>query len=78
MAGHDATDQCQSDSGTGKFRRVVQSLKHAKQLRAVARIESRTIVPHEINVLLFLADCAHLDGGFKAWQAAGLKIELES
>src|SRR5687767_11579471 len=61
VANHDPLHQRQPDAGSVEFARVVEPLEHPEQLGLVARVETRAVVTNEIDVLLVVADRAHLD-----------------
>src|SRR5688500_2288723 len=61
MPRHDALHQCETHAGAGELAGAVQPLEHAEELPLVARIETRSIVAHEEDMLLFVADGADLD-----------------
>src|SRR5689334_20212756 len=63
MTQDDPVHQREADAGALELRGVVQTLKHAEQLFLVARIEARTVVPDEVDVLLVVGDRADLDDG---------------
>ena len=46
----------ETDAGAGKLVIVMQALEHAEQPVAVARIEARAVVAHEVDVLPLVAD----------------------
>src|SRR5688572_26653577 len=66
MPRHDALHQRETHAGAGKLAGAVQPLEHAEQLPLVARVEARSVVAHEEDVLLLVADGADLDQGLLA------------
>src|SRR5688572_4661583 len=61
MPRHDALHERETHAGAGELAGAVQPLEHAEELPLVARIETRSVVAHEEDMLLFVGDSADLD-----------------
>ena len=56
MPANDPVDRRQPDAGALEFRRRMQALKHAEQLRRIGHVETGAVVAHEIGARLVVSD----------------------
>src|SRR5262245_16408207 len=63
MTQYDSLHQCKSDTGAFELFDLMQPLEDAEELLAILHVESHTVIPHVVCVLISTLVKADLDGG---------------